>query len=635
MAGFPLWILAVAVGIRPVTGNVILSSPSEMVLDSESPPYVTAPNGQDTIYLTRGYSHSLHCEALGNPTPRLEWQANGISIADHSIQMFPENGTLVFTSFDPSTEGYYQCKAANKHGVSFSQVIEVRATVFRAFSNEKKPDNKVVVAQGGGVKLECTDQPYIRPLDAYSWYDVLGIKDNKQILVDSSHRMDIDTNGSLYITQAMPEDTAVTYACGLSSGVFGTTTIARTPYVAVEVTKGNVRRFTPKLLGSTGFATADLHGTVVLECFFSGWPAPNITWWFWSKTQSRKMVSGAEARTSIKKLGHRLEISAITDDDQGNYVCEASNDVGNASATTFLNVTSRPLFKKSPQIIISPVGSDATFFCEAEGSVDDDELPVSRPAWTRNGLAGGFSTPSSWRQSSKQKYHFSADGRKLTVRDVTKADMACVQCNVTNSRGYAYGYGYLVVIDPLKVVNQPNRTLEVEPGTPEVNLTVQAMADPCCPVMFSWSVNGQVLSSTALKTPPYNYISGGNQATLTLQLPSGSRKVSQRNDSQHGLLGEYHCTVWHSAYAESGIVKVTLKWKEAKKPEQEAVKAGKANLWWLGLVGGVLVLLLAIVVIFLMVHFNYPRQAYLLDKEEKKHRLNPEKDILDHSFEEI
>ena len=38
-----------------------------------------------------------------------------------------------------------------------------------------------------------------------------------------------------------------------------------------------------------------------------------------------------------------------------------------------------------------------------------------------------------------------------------------------------------------------------------------------------------------------------------------------------------------------------------------------ASLWWIGLVAGVLVLLMAIVAIILMIRYNYPRQEYLCE----------------------
>ena len=52
------------------------------------------------------------------------------------------------------------------------------------------------------------------------------------------------------------------------------------------------------------------------------------------------------------------------------------------------------------------------------------------------------------------KFSLSVDGTALTVHDVTKDDVMCVQCNVSNSRGYAFGDGYLAVVGkPLRSVS--------------------------------------------------------------------------------------------------------------------------------------------------------------------------------------
>lgn len=622
MAGFPLWILAVAVGITRVMTNVILSNPEELVLDTETPPHVTEPNRQTTIYVAQGEAvKPLRCKATGNPADlTMEWLVDGalLTSTESRIQLLPDNGTLLITDFRVRLEGYYQCRARNGHGVSLSQIIELRERVLPVFINEEKPDNKFDVDEGHGIKLECTDQPYSRPLGPYSWYHVIDKKDNLPINVKASDRMDIDRNGSLYIIEARPEDAAKTYACAMaSSGTGSSIAIAKTPYVALQVTEGPIQEFKPELLGSTGHITAELHRSVTLECFFSGQPRPKITWLY--GTRRTKVVNGTEKRIFISPLGHKLQIKALTDDDQEDYICEAVNTQGKASATNSLRITSRPLFKKRPEIIVSPVGSDATFHCVAQGALED--TPPSPPRWTING------------NPPHSKYRISEDGTQLTVRGVTKSDMMCIQCNVTNTQGYAFGDGYLVVIDPLRIVNQPNRTIAITPGTQEVNLTVAASSDACCPVIFLWSLNGTFLTKSTLRTPPYGYYPGHNQATLTIQLPANGTEA----DGQP-VLGEYRCVVRHDAYNESRVVTVTLRMKEVKEPATEKgteTKEAGVNYWWIGLAGGIIILLLAVIGIVLMVHFNYPRQAYLLDKEERKHRLDPQKDILDHSFEEI
>ncbi|XP_076456622.1 neurofascin-like [Babylonia areolata] len=618
MGGSCLWTFILAVVISPgprVTGTIILSSPTDQDLDIPTPPHVTEPTEPALHYVLANGNHSLHCRATGNPAPTLKWKVNGdlvSTMGDPRLLEDQMKGTLVLQAFDVSMEGYYQCLANNKHGVSLSQVVEMRLIVEPKFLNPKKPNNTVRVKEGHGAKLKCTDQPYRQPDGTYSWYHVKGAT-QEMIQVDQSDRMDIDLNGTLYFIDARPGDTATTYACAISFGESNKVTVAQTPYVALQVTPGAVQEFPPSLLESTGYTTGDIGGQATLECFFSGQPRPRITWidgrW------NEQIVHEAEDRKFITNGGHRLTIKGLRDGDEGRYICEASNSMAKHRGITFLNVTSRPTFRiPSPQILVTPVGSDPTFTCLAQGAFG--EAPVSRPTWTINGHNG-----------NSMRYRISEDGTRLTLIDVTKDDMTCVQCNVSNSRGYTFGDGFLAVIDPLEVDNEPNTTVEVEPGTTRsLNLTVTATSDECCPVSFAWSFEGRFLDQKALRTAPYSYDLGHNEAMLTLDLT---------HDLQ-GLMGQYRCDVFHSAYAEKFSVVVNVRVKEKEKPVTERmVEARGLNLWWLGVVGGVLVLLIALIAIFLMVRYNYPRQEYLLDKEEKKHRLNPERDIMDHSFEEI
>ena len=46
-------------------------------------------------------------------------------------------------------------------------------------------------------------------------------------------------------------------------------------------------------------------------------------------------------------------------------------------------------------------------------------------------------------------------------------------------------------------------------------------------------------------------------------------------------------------------------------PDADTVQAAETNYWWIGILGGVIVLIIAIVLIALMIRYNYPRQEYL------------------------
>ncbi|KAK7091624.1 neuroglian-like [Littorina saxatilis] len=593
---------------------------NRMDFNIQAPPYVIDPQRQPTMYKSEGSSFDIYCEAWGHNVT-LQWLQNGSSISPtHGyITEHPDNGTLSFHGFTRQDEGYFQCRASNQYGVSLSHVVEVRQRVTSKFDNDDKNAKTFTVPEGGGISLPCFDRPTFIPLGTYSWYYKTE-SNQDQIQIRSNNRMDIDVNGTLYITMAERSDAGGNYACAAQSDQLDNVVVASVPYISLKVEQNKVTNIKPEVLGSTGHIVAEKGGKVTIECFFSGNPKPVIRWR--DGEQDTTIINGTGRRIYMSKLSHQLTISRLTDNDEGTYICEAENRKGSARASTFLNVTSRPLFEKeSPQIIIAPTGSDATFSCVAKGAFL--EQPLAPPEWMINGEP--------IESMPDGHFSFSEDKTKLTVLSVTKDDVMSVQCNVSNSRGHAFGNGYLAVIDPLQIVSEPNKTMEVELGkTKWLHLTVKTTSDPCCPAKFAWYLNDQELPAPSLHMHPYSYKIEDNMATLSIRVDGPEEEVE-------GVMGKYRCKVFHGAYADSGKRNVTVdvKLKVLDKPVSDKVQAAKPSFWWIGVVGGVIVLIIAIVVIVLMIRYNYPRQEYLLDREEKKHKLNPEQDILDQSFEEI
>ncbi|XP_070202581.1 neural cell adhesion molecule L1-like isoform X2 [Littorina saxatilis] len=387
-----LWVhLLLCVGFPESASIKYWPKSTPMEFHIPAPPHVIDPFMQTTEYHSAGTRFDLNCEAWGlNVT--LKWLQDGSTISPtHAyITEHPDNGTLSFHGFTRRDEGYFQCRASNQYGVSLSQVVEVRQSVTPQFNNDVKNAMTFTVHEGGGIALPCHDRPTFIPQASYNWYNRTDTY-QYQIHVKRHDRMDMDINETKVI---------------------------------------------PKVLGWTGHVTADKGGEVTLECFFSGNPKPVIRWR--DGEQDTTIINGTGRRIYVSRSSHQLTISRLTDNDEGTYICEAENSKGSARASTFLNVTSRPLFEKeSPQIIIAPTGSDATFSCVAKGAFR--EQPLAPPDWTINGNSIG--------PKQDEQISLSEDKTKLTVHNVTKDDVMSVQCNVSNSRGYAFGNGYLAVIE--------------------------------------------------------------------------------------------------------------------------------------------------------------------------------------------
>ncbi|PVD32259.1 hypothetical protein C0Q70_07692 [Pomacea canaliculata] len=142
---------------------------------------------------------------------------------------------------------------------------------------------------------------------------------------------------------------------------------------------------------------------------------------------------------------------------------------------------------------------------------------------------------------------------------------------------------------------KPNRTVAIKTGQP-VELSVVATSDPCCPHQFAWQLNGTNLTETQLQQPPFSYSVYGESARLRID--------ANTTDDVLKALGTYRCIVYHRVYEDPLMVDVIV--YLSPEPVQQAA----IHLWWLGIVFVILILIIVGVVIFLMVHYNFPRQAY-------------------------
>ena len=68
-----------------------------------------------------------------------------------------------------------------------------------------------------------------------------------------------------------------------------------------------------------------------------------------------------------------------------------------------------------------------------------------------------------------------------------------------------------------------------------------------------------------------------------------------------------------SQFASVIALDFTMGFSFAPCPEKEKLQAAETNYWWIGVLGGVLVFIIAIVLIALMIRYNYPRQEYLCE----------------------
>nr|XP_037289782.1 basement membrane-specific heparan sulfate proteoglycan core protein-like isoform X27 [Rhipicephalus microplus] len=159
--------------------------------------------------------------------------------------------------------------------------------------------------------------------------------------------------------------------------------------------------------------------TVHLECRASGRPTPNITWSF----------SGGPMPDNVNQVGGRLTMLNVDEQNQGSYMCVASNHYGTAQGQAPLQLTTR---RNIPSVHIEPErqtvrqGEDAKLRCIATGT----PTPVIK---------------------------FAKVGSNLTHRHIVEDDILTIEQTVVQDRGH-----YICLAENREGIARATAVLEVD-----------------------------------------------------------------------------------------------------------------------------------------------------------------------------
>ncbi|RUS78514.1 hypothetical protein EGW08_013726, partial [Elysia chlorotica] len=281
-----------------------------------------------------------------------------------------------------------------------------------------------------------------------------------------------------------------------------------------------VVRYAPKISYPNGNSfQASLGASFTIPCPVDA--NPNATTIRWKRVSSTNQVTYLNVLANNRYSGSTsqatgLTINPVQADDQGNYACEADNDVGPGFGPTIsLVVNSRPIITPPPASVTGREGTSVTLPCEITPLDSLQELK-----WQKNGLdlsvtdsarffGGTVSTPS------------------LTFLNPRDTDSGNYRCVATNQYGTSAGG-----VTNLDIQYQPrlivsDTPIATNPG-PGVSLTCQVDANPAPSVLYWTKLGaGQIVSAGNSK-----YL-GGTPLNPTLTITS-----TDLSDA-----GQYFCTV--------------------------------------------------------------------------------------------
>ncbi|XP_034337833.2 basement membrane-specific heparan sulfate proteoglycan core protein isoform X5 [Magallana gigas] len=480
----------------------------------ETRPDLTVLVRQGVVTVVAGGTAELVCYVDGS-RPQLVWSRSG-GLPAGSTQT---NGVLTIPNIQLSGGGRYICTAIAQTGergtVTTTITVNPEVIAVRPTAVIDAPDQKLTIDQGTTATIRCevtgTPQPTI------TWSKSRGDLTDR-------HRV---TGGTLRIVGAQVEDRGI-YLC-LAENSAG----QDQAWVIVEV----LPRAKPTItLYPEETATASIGGSAMFVCRASGEPQPTVTW-------TRAGGESFERATTEIKPNGVLMFTRVTGEEQGSYICTATNSMGSISASATL------LIAGPPRVIIQPsrtvyavVGQRITLECIGQGS------PTPSVYWRYDSAPNRGDLPINLPQG--------AGSATLTIESVANTDSGNYVCVATNNVGTTENTAQIIVND--ENPNVPGVTIE-GPQTMSVtegqSVTLRCDTTGLTNALIQWRRKEGPL-------PPNHRIQGG-----TLYIPRFQREYA----------GEYICTATTPArnYETSVFIIVTVTPILSISPAQVEARAGQ------------------------------------------------------------
>uniref|UniRef100_A0A674DCA7 Heparan sulfate proteoglycan 2 n=1 Tax=Salmo trutta TaxID=8032 RepID=A0A674DCA7_SALTR len=397
----------------------------------------------------KGESASFKCRVYSGAQPvRLEWKLSNNQPLPDNVKIDHYGSVLVITDARPSNQGTYRCVASNLFGITQSMVsLIVRATV--------TPQGPVRVRVGDPINLECQASGEPRP--SVTWHRL----DNARKTMLSSP-VPMESNAVMQVLVARPEDSG-TYVCAARNNE-GTTETR----VEVIVDGGAQVPTLPRASVPEPLMVVVEGQTTTLRCDAHGFPAPKITW---SKLR-------APLPWRHKVVDNTLVLPSVGRADSGEYICNATNNMGTTEVTIMLDVETPPYATSLPDDVAVRVGEVIRLQCLAHGT------PPLLFQWTK--LNGSLSTRAD------------VQGGDLQINLAIAEDAGTYKCVATNKVGTSEAHAKVTVRSPLAVRVSPQ--VEVKAQGSAVEFTCSAAGG--LGTTMEWLKEGGAL-------PPNHHIKDG------------------------------------------------------------------------------------------------------------------------------
>ncbi|XP_054706600.1 cell adhesion molecule DSCAML1-like [Uloborus diversus] len=418
------------------------------------PPFVRSMVNMSVV---SGEMMKLQCPVGGYPIENIKWEKGSTRLpTNHRQKVFP-NGTLLVHSVDKTADaGIYKCSASNIDGLSAENSVYVAVLVRPVIDPFTFPQS---LQQGQRYSVLCTvtqGDPPVR----MQW-----IKDGAHsFIAGSSHASSSVAEGvrALAVTpysltlvfESLSPEHRGNYTC-MASNAAGS--VSHTATMVIHVP--------PRWRIEPGDTSATKSRSAVVDCQADGFPIPRIRW---TKAEGNDIAGdvasdfrpiSSSSRLHVFENGS-LVIHSVEEDDDGHYLCQATNGIGQGlSKVIQLSVHVAAHFKSKFKPETVRKGEDARLVCEAIG---DRPLQIT---WLKDKQT--FEPQTDLRYELTDTVLGSGTTSELTIRRADRRDSALYTCIAANTFGQDDTNIQLIMQEPpdapqdLKVLEFGSRTAKL------------------------------------------------------------------------------------------------------------------------------------------------------------------------------
>uniref|UniRef100_A0A8C5CHM1 Heparan sulfate proteoglycan 2 n=1 Tax=Gadus morhua TaxID=8049 RepID=A0A8C5CHM1_GADMO len=400
-----------------------------------------------------GQAASFKCRVYSGATPvRLEWKMSNNRALPANVKVSRDGSVITISNAQPSNRGAYHCVASNLFGITQSIVsFNVREAPVGLVT----PSGPVRVRVGDPIVLECQSSGEPRP--SVSWHK---LDSSRKTMLNSPAPM--DSNVVLEVLSARPEDGG-TYVCTVRNSEGSSET-----RVNVVVEGGARLPSVPRASVLEPLMIVEEGKTVTLHCKAHGFPTPRISW--------SKLRSPLPWRHSV--VNGSLVLPSVGRQDSGEYICNATNNLGTSEVIITLDVETLPYATAMPDDVAVRVGEVIRLQCVAHGT------PPLQYTWSKE-------------EGSLPARAMVSEG-DLQIDLATPDDAGNYKCAVTNRMGRSETLAKVTVRSPLGVRIYPQVDVKALGGTVEFTCSAAGGAE----TIMEWLKEGDVL-------PPNHHVKDG------------------------------------------------------------------------------------------------------------------------------